>query len=171
MKRKLISKTYLKEAEKYQIKFYLDEDDKYVVAKKLIYITKKFIIKNNIVAMDNGYYILEVIPKNKHYAMRLFLNDKKEPIEYYFDIIKQSGLDEQTNIPYFDDLYLDITVLPNKEVNVIDEDELEEAIKNNDITDEDYKIVMQTKEELLNEIYSDTNDLLKIDYKKYLDNF
>ena len=78
MKKKLLSNTYLNEAEKYQIKFFLDEEDKYVVIKKLIKLSKPFIIKNNVTAMDNGYYVIEIVPKNKNYALRIFLNDKKE---------------------------------------------------------------------------------------------
>ena len=112
MKKKIISKTYLREADKYQIKFYLDEEDYYVSVKKLVHVTDKFIINNgNTIAMDNGYYIVEIIPKKEKYAMRIFLNDKKEVIEHYIDIIKESGLDSEYNIPYFIDLYLDITVL------------------------------------------------------------
>lgn len=44
MKKKLLSNTYLNEAEKYQIKFYLDETDKYIVVKKLIKLSKKNIL-------------------------------------------------------------------------------------------------------------------------------
>ena len=98
MKKKLLSNTYLNEAEKYQIKFFLDEEDKYVVVKKLIKLSKPFIIKNNVIAMDNGYYVIEIVPKNKNYALRIFLNDRKELVEYYFDIIKESGLDKETKV-------------------------------------------------------------------------
>ena len=35
MKKKLLSTTYLNEAEEYKIKFFMNEKDKYVVAKKL----------------------------------------------------------------------------------------------------------------------------------------
>lgn len=171
MKRKIISNTYLKEAESYQIKFYMDEEEYYIAVKKLIHLTEKFIIKHNIIAMDDGYYVLEIIPKIGHVAMRLFLNEKKEPVEYYFDIIKNSGIDEQTKIPYFNDLYLDITLLPNGEVNIIDEDELEEALEEKDITEEDYELVMQTKDKLLKEIEKGNNPLLEIDYYKYLGDF
>lgn len=171
MKKKLLSNTYLNEAEKYKIKFFLDEDDYYVCVKKLISITDKFIINHGIVAMDNGYYILEVVPKNKNYAMRLFLNDKKEPIEYYFDIIKESGIDKEYKIPYFMDLYLDITVLANGEIHIIDEDEFQEAYRENDITSEDYKLVIKTKDKLLEEINSKTNILMNMDYEKYLGDF
>lgn len=168
MKKKILSNTYLNEALKYQIKFYLDEEDKYIIVKKLIKLSKPFIIKNNVIAMNDGYYVIEFIPKNKNYALRLFLNDKKEVIEYYFDIIKESGIDKELKIPYFVDLYLDITIQKNSEINILDEEELNNALKNKDITKEDYKLVIKVKEQLLKEIKEKQNDLINLDYMKYL---
>ena len=168
MKKKLLSNTYLNEAEKYQIKFYLDETDKYIVVKKLIKLSKKYIIKNNITLMDNGYYLIEIVPKNKNYALRIFLNDQKEPVEYYIDITKENGIDKDTKIPYFIDLYLDIIIQNNGEVNIIDEDELKDALKNSDITEDDYQLAHCVKENLLKEIDENNNDLINLDYMKYL---
>ena len=82
MKTKIITNTYLRDIDKYQIKLYLDEDNYYISVKKLISVRKKFIIKNDLCVIDNGYYVFEVIPKNDNYAMRLFLNSNKEPLEY-----------------------------------------------------------------------------------------
>ncbi len=168
MKKKILSSTYLKEAQKYQIKFYLDEEDKYIVVKKLIKLSKKFIIQNDVIAMDDGYYVIEIVPKNKNYALRLFLNDKKEIIEYYFDIIKESGIDKELKVPYFIDLYLDITIQKNKKVNILDEEELNDALKSKDITKKDYELVLKVKEQLLKEIKEQSNDLMNLDYMKYL---
>ncbi len=166
MKKKLLSTTYLREAEKYRIAFYLDHEDYYVSCKKLIHITEPFIIHNNITAMDDGYYILEIVPKRENYALRVFFNDKKEVVEYYFDIIKNSGVED--GVPFFNDLYVDITLLPNGEVNVLDEDEFLHAYKSLDITADDYHLVLNMKERLLKEIEEKSNPLLNIDYLKYL---
>lgn len=46
--KKIISNTYLRDIEKYQIKIFLDEEDYYVSVKKLISVREKFIIKENI---------------------------------------------------------------------------------------------------------------------------
>lgn len=168
MKKKIITNTYLREAEKYNIKLFLDEDDYYISVKKLIHVSEKFVIRDNIVAMDNGYYIMEIIPKNDNYALRLFIDSNKNIIEYYFDIIKESGIDKEYKVPYFIDLYLDITVLYSGRIDILDEDEFNEAYEKKDITKEDYEIVLKTKERLLNEIKNNTNKLMKIDYLKYL---
>ena len=55
----------------------------------------------------------ELLPKKENYSMRVFFDDKKERLEYYFDITKENGMDELSNIPYYDDLYLDVTVREN----------------------------------------------------------
>ena len=46
MKRKMISKTYLREALKYQIKIFLDEEDYYVSVKKLIDVIFNILLMN-----------------------------------------------------------------------------------------------------------------------------
>lgn len=169
MKRKFITKTYLRDVSKHQIKLYLDENDCYICVKKLIKVEEKFIINDNLCVMDDNYYVLEVIPKNENYAMRLFLDNKKTPLEYYFDICKNNGLDKDTLVPYYDDLYLDITVLhENKKIAILDQDEFEQAYKEKDITKDEYNLVLEVKDKLLNEIKNNTNKYMNKDYSKYL---
>lgn len=170
MKTKVITNTYLRDIEKYQIKLFLDEDDYYVSVKKLISVREKFIIKDGLCVMDDGFYIFEVIPKNDNYAMRLFLNEKKEALEYYFDICKNNRLDSVSKVPCYDDLYLDITYLDGY-INILDEEELIEAYNSGDISSEDYELVYKMKDRLLDEINNKTNKLMNIDYMKYLNDF
>lgn len=170
MKTKVITNTYLRDIEKYQIRLFLDEDDYYVSVKKLISVREKFIIKDGLCVMDDGFYIFEVIPKNDNYAMRLFLNEKKEALEYYFDICKNNRLDSVSKVPCYDDLYLDITYL-NGYINILDEEELIEAYNSGDISSEDYELVYKMKDRLLEEINNKKNKLMNIDYMKYLNDF
>ena len=104
MTTKVISNTYLRDIEDYEMKLYLDIDWAYICVKKLIKCREKFIIKNNLCVMDDGYYIFEVVPKNSDYAMRLFLDKYKKPLEYYFDVCRNVRLDEKFKIPMYDDL-------------------------------------------------------------------
>lgn len=172
MKRKIISSTYLRDVDKHQIKIYLDNDDYYLSIKKLIDVREKFIIRNDLCVMDNNYYVVEVVPKNENYALRVFFDDKKNPLEYYFDITKNNGLYENTNIPFYDDLYLDITILhSNREIKILDEDELLEAFGNRDITYDELNMVYDIKDKLLCEINDNTNKYMNIDFMKYLDDF
>ena len=162
-----MTNTYLRDVEKYQIKLFLDEDDYYVSVKKLIEVREKFIINDGLCVMDDGYYVFEVIPKDENYAMRLFLNDKKEALEYYFDICKNNRIDSVSNVPCYDDLYLDITYL-NGVIKILDEDEFLEAYKNSQINKDYYDLVYSVRDKLLDEIKNGTNKLMNIDYMKYL---
>lgn len=170
MKTKVITNTYLRDVDKYQIKLYLDEDNYYISVKKLISVHEKFVIKDGLCVMDDGYYIFEVIHKRDNYAMRLFFNSNKEPLEYYFDICKNNRLDCLTKVPCYDDLYLDITYLDGC-INVLDEDELVSAYESGDISQEDYELVYQMRDRLLEEINNKTNEAMNIDYTKYLNDF
>lgn len=117
--------------------------------------------------MDNGYYIIEILPKAKNYAVRIFLNPKKEKLLYYFDITLVNGVDLETLIPFYSDLYLDV-VLANDEIHILDEDELESALSNNEISVEEYNLAIKQKEILVKSIIERKNEYLNINIQKYL---
>ncbi len=167
MRKKLISKTYLRDVNKYNLKIYYDKEDYYLAIKKIIDIKEPFISPNGLRLIDNGYYIAEVIPKNENYTMRVYFNKKMERLEYYFDISLENGIDEESKIPYYDDLYLDIT-LKDDIVEILDEDELEEALKSKKITKNEYDLANKTKENLLESIEKNNNKYIKLDLEKYL---
>ena len=156
MNRKLISKTYLKDVNKYELNFYFDNKDYYLAIKKFINVEKPFILQSGVCLIDNGYYMAEVIPKKENY------------IEYYFDVTLKNGLDEKSNIPYYDDLYLDVTINRNGEVKVLDEDELLEALNRKEISEDEYNLANKTKESLLESIINKNNKYMDLDLEEYL---
>ena len=167
MKIKIASNTYLRDVAKYRLKMYFDEEKCYVSVKKIIDCQEKFVIKDNLTVIDNGYYILEVIPKKEDYAMRLFLDSNKKPLEYYFDICENIRLDEKFHIPMYDDLYLDVTCLFG-EINILDEDELLEAYERKEFDNVKLKHIYEVKDKLVKEIQEHTNYYMNKDYTKYL---
>ncbi len=169
MRKKLISKTYLKDVNKYELNIYFDKEDYFLSVKKFIDVEKPFILESGLCLIDNGYYIVEVIPKKENYAMRVYFNEKKKRIEYYFDISLENGLDEESNIPYYNDLYLDITINREGEIKVLDEDELLDALNKKEITKEEFNLANKTKELLLDSIKNESNKYMKLDLEKYLD--
>ena len=168
MNRKLISKTYLKDVNKYELNLYFDNKDYYLAIKKFINVEKPFILQSGVCLIDNGYYMAEVIPKKENYIMRIYFNEKKERIEYYFDVTLKNGLDEKSNIPYYDDLYLDVTINRNGEVKVLDEDELLEALNRKEISEDEYNLANKTKESLLESIINKNNKYMDLDLEEYL---
>lgn len=65
MRKKLISKTYLRDVNEYELMIYFDKEDYYISVKKIIDIKKPFILSNGLCVMDKGYYVVETIPKKK----------------------------------------------------------------------------------------------------------
>lgn len=167
MREKLISKTYLRDVNRYKLEIYYDKEDYYLSIKKILNIEKPFILENGLCLIDNNYYIVEVLPKNENYAMRVYFNEKKERLEYYFDISLQNGLDEETRIPYYDDLYIDITVV-QKNIEVLDEEELEEALNMGKISKAEYNIANETRDKLIQSIKNKNNKYMNLNLERYL---
>lgn len=55
---------------------------------------------------------MEFTPLNQFYNARVFLDRDANVIEYYFDISNGNGAED--NIPYYNDLYLDVIYSPNE---------------------------------------------------------
>lgn len=167
MRKKLISKTYLRDVDEYILKIDYTNEDYYLAVKQIKKIKEPFILDNGLCLIDNNYYIVEVVPKCENYAMRVYFNENRERLEYYFDISMGNGIDEETKIPYYDDLYTDITI-ENGRVEVIDEDELLVALNEGKITQEDYDMANDTRDKLLQEIKDKTNKYINLDLESYL---
>lgn len=114
----------------------------------------------DIVVCDNGFRWLTVLPENDWYCMTAILNEKEEAVVWYIDMIAGQGIDPD-GMPYFDDLYLDLVVLPDGTVVVDDMDELEEAFESGDITREQLELALKTGERLKKEIAEDMDGFLK----------
>lgn len=167
MRKKLISKTYLRGVNKYELKIYFNLEDCHISVKKIIDIKEPFILSNGLCVIDNNYYIMEVIPKNENYAMRVFFNNKKEILEYYFDVSLENGMDKETGIPYYDDLFIDVTKTKDK-VEVLDEDELKEALDNNEISITDFELANKIRDILLEQINNGNNRYMNMNLEQYL---
>jgi predicted RNA-binding protein associated with RNAse of E/G family len=76
----------------------------------------------------------------------------------------QNGLDEETRIPYYDDLYTDITVV-QKNIEVLDEEELEEALNMGKISKAEYNIANATRDKLIQSI---NNKYMNLNLERYL---
>ncbi len=114
----------------------------------------------NICIKDNDYEWIEVYPSNENYAITIMYDNKGNLIEWYFDISKKIGI--ENGIPYEDDLYLDLVIMPNGERIVIDEDELLNAKENGDITQEDVKLAYEVLQKLDNKYVNKFNELINL---------
>ena len=166
MRKKLISKTYLREVEKHDLKL-LFEDDCYYSIKKIKEIKNPFVLTTGLCLIDSGYYIVEILPKNENYSIRIFFDNNKKLLQYYIDISLENGLDEETKIPYYDDLFLDI-IITDEQINVVDEDELMDAYNKKIISMEEVNLAYNVKDELLKQIEENSNKYLNMDFRDLL---
>lgn len=87
---------------------------------------------------DRGYYWMQHFPEGQQYSVTTVFNPSGSIVQWYIDICKEIGYCLE-NGPWMDDLYLDLIVLPTGEVIDKDIDELEAALKNNEISSSEYE--------------------------------
>jgi hypothetical protein len=104
---------------------------------------------------DKGYLWMQHFPKGEHFVVTTMFDPAGNVVQWYIDICKTQGLTDQ-QVPWFDDLYLDIVTLPTGEVLLLDEDELEEALDDGVITQKDSDLAQRTANRLLEWIRSKT---------------
>jgi len=110
--------------------------------------------------VDDGYVWMMHFPEGVDYSVTTTFDRNGEVVQWYFDIIKSQGLTDE-GIPFIDDLYLDLVFLPDGAMYALDEDELEEALKANEITKQEYDTAKVTLIELIESIKNNTNIEIK----------
>ena len=97
---------------------------------------------------DAGYSTIEFLPDDENWRLCGVYDNHGKIVEWYFDITKKNAVDEVRN-PYFEDLYLDIALMPDGRVIILDEDELLSAYENGEINDEEFSMAHSVKDELI----------------------
>ncbi|MCK5129857.1 MAG: DUF402 domain-containing protein [Clostridiales bacterium] len=103
-----------------------------------------------ITLLDEGYKCVVFLPDNENFCASAFYNTKDNIVGWYFDMIKDSSVDEK-GVPYFYDLYLDIGVFPDFTTTVLDEDELQQALDDNKISTSEYELAQYTCKKVIDE--------------------
>jgi hypothetical protein len=88
------------------------------------------------------------------------MDEKGQILVWYIDMIARQGEDAD-GMPWFDDLYLDLVVYPDGEIFVDDRDELDEALRQKDITQEQYELALRTADELREGLLKDVDAFRK----------
>lgn len=101
--------------------------------------------------LDNRYIWLQHLPNNENYSLTTMYDSSGNVVQWYFDITRQNSVDKN-GMPFFDDLYLDVVVLPTSEIILLDELELEEALKVKDITQSEYDLAYKMANDIINGI-------------------
>jgi len=78
-------------------------------------------------------------------------NEEGKIVQWYIDMCLQHGVTEN-NIPYLDDLFLDIVVSPNGEIKLMDVHELENALRSGEISRHEYELALSESNYLMEKI-------------------
>lgn len=103
-----------------------------------------------------GYNLMTIFPKNDKYSITVMYDNDWHILQWYFDILRYVCKYEN-GIPYSEDLYLDVVVLPNGEFYSLDKEELEEALIKKLISKEEYKMAYSTMNEIIKMMDNDFN--------------
>ena len=167
-RRKYINNTYLRDVSKYKHCFFEDKENNcYISVKNILELKEPFYTGSGVCLIDKNYYIVEIIPLRENYCIRIFMNDKRKVILYYFDITFQNGFDNSKKSIYYDDLYLDV-VRQGTNIKVLDENELIEALEKGKINKSEYELAITKKDELIKSLKNNSNKYLNMDYLKYI---
>lgn len=102
--------------------------------------------------VDAGYSWLRQYPADeRHFIVTAQYDADSQIIAWYIDICLQTGLG-QDQIPWMDDLYLDVVVSPSMEVELKDADELLAARESGDITAAEFDLAWREADRLMERI-------------------
>lgn len=110
---------------------------------------------------DAGYTWLQHFPDGARYCVTTMLNPAGEVVQHYIDIADKTGVSEE-NVPWWDDVYLDVLVVPGVGSDIVDEDDLEQGLSQNVIKKEDAEGARAEAERLKNLIDKGEFPLLKL---------
>jgi len=128
----------------------------------------KITIPNGKSIMDNEYKWLEFYDYNSKIKLTAIYDENSRIIEWYFDIARRIG--KENNVPYEDDLYLDVVVTPRGEVFLLDEDDLKVAYNRFEVNKEDYDMAYKEANQLMKRLEGNKDELEQFT-NKYLNEF
>ena len=108
---------------------------------------------------DAGHMWLQQFPRGTQHAITSQFDAEGSIVQWYIDICKAHGVDKN-GVPWWDDLYLDIVVTPEGIPTLLDEDELEYALCNGNISAPDVALAYAEARNLIERIDDGRIDLL-----------
>ncbi|WP_404460643.1 DUF402 domain-containing protein [Sutcliffiella horikoshii] len=108
--------------------------------------------------VDDGYMWLQHFPSDEHYSLTTMFDANGEVVQWYIDITNENGVKD--NVPYTDDLFLDIIVLSTGEIIQKDADELEEALTSGTINQAQYQLAWKVANKINKQIENNDFQLM-----------
>lgn len=177
MERKVdVRKKYTREAREMEVTIIkLDDLDAYLTLKEIKKVTNPYSMYINgelVKKVDKNYTLLEYTPLNENYNVRVYIDDKQNILEYYFDITDGNVIEE--GVPYYYDLYLDVVFYQefatksSTYINLEDRNDLSDALRKGDINKEKYDFAFDVADKLMKELKKKQNRFVNRGLKDYL---
>jgi len=116
--------------------------------------------------LGDDFRWLVIYPKDKKYCITAMYNEKRQIVEWYIDIARETGI--ENGIPYEDDLYLDVVIVPDGRIHLLDEDELKEAYNRYEVSRDEYDMAYEVANNIIDNINEKNINRLKNFTDKYL---
>ena len=97
---------------------------------------------------DVGYSWLQLFPEGASHTHTTMFDAEGQPVQDYIDLVAEQGVTED-GVPWYDDLYLDITWIAESSPLLLDQEELEAARAIDAITQEQYELARGEAAQLL----------------------
>lgn len=118
---------------------------------------------------DNGYKWFQVFQDNLLYTVTIVVNSREEIVQCYYDLCLEIGFDANRQSPWFLDAYLDVVYLPSGDIFILDEDELQDALVAEIITQEQLLKIEAVTNKLVDSLKDKSEPLIRI-FEKSRDN-
>lgn len=104
-----------------------------------------------VVIYEDDSYWLQIAMADCHWWLTVMVDGNGQITQYYFDITLENHLLGNRD-SWFLDLYLDVVLMPDGRLDLLDVDELDEALRQGDITAEQHTLAHQWAQELMNDL-------------------
>ncbi|HVU65863.1 MAG TPA: DUF402 domain-containing protein [Ktedonobacteraceae bacterium] len=103
---------------------------------------------------DSGYDWVQHFPDGAPYVLLAAFDEGGNLVQWYIDIVARTGVDER-GVPWYEDLYLDIVVSPAGETLLLDVAELDDALRQGEVTPAHYDFAWRQVSILLDALEMD----------------
>lgn len=123
--------------------------------------------KGDKILADNGYTWLELVPKDGNWVVTVMYRENGELFQLYFDITQKNVIFENGDACFYD-MFLDVAVDEKGKAEILDEDELEEALETGIINKEEFQMAKMVADEIVDFYYKNRVVLEKklLEYKE-----
>ncbi|HEU5140062.1 MAG TPA: DUF402 domain-containing protein [Bacillales bacterium] len=117
--------------------------------------------QQNLCVADNNYLWIQHFPEGTCHTQTAMFDAAGEVIQWYIDICKPYRI-AGDGVPWFDDLYLYIVMNPDGDFQLLDADELEEALEQKEVSQDDYDLAWAEAHQLMKEIEEESYQLAQL---------